>query len=506
LSFFFSVSIIFYPVAVALGQERTRSELIPFLNDSVDDDDEVLLEMANHLGEFASLVGGEEHTFHLLAPLESLATMEDPPVRNKAVESLCSLGSNMPSQHHQDHFAPMLRRLATNDWFTSRIAASGLFATAYPKVDAASRAEYVGLFSALCRDDTPMVRRAAAQALCDFTAVCEPSVVREHLVPLFVGLAEDAQDSVKLLAVANCIAIAKRIDDSKVAVVLPVVLNLASDNSYRVRWSVASHMAELGAVFGGEVTATKLMPVMQKLLQDPEPETRSIAAGSCEGFAKLLPVETIVTDILPAVQGLVTDDESHVRVSLAGSIMSMSLILQRDLTIQHLLPVFLKLLKDSDSEVRLKVISKLSGINEVVGVTLLSQSLLPAIVELAEDTKWRVRLAIIQHVPLLAKQLGVTFFDDKLVREHIYIFFSFLFSFLFFLPIRFFLVADFLLFLSCFSCVICILVFFGALGILVCTSMQLCATVCNCVQLCATVCNCVQLCVTVRNCNRLPCV
>ena len=476
---------------MALGQERTRSELIPFLNDSVDDDDEVLLEMANHLGEFASLVGGEEHTFHLLAPLESLATMEDPPVRNKAVESLCSLGSNMPSQHHQDHFAPMLRRLATNDWFTSRIAASGLFATAYPKVDAASRAEYVGLFSALCRDDTPMVRRAAAQALCDFTAVCEPSVVREHLVPLFVGLAEDAQDSVKLLAVANCIAIAKRIDDSKVAVVLPVVLNLASDNSYRVRWSVASHMAELGAVFGGEVTATKLMPVMQKLLQDPEPETRSIAAGSCEGFAKLLPVETIVTDILPAVQGLVTDDESHVRVSLAGSIMSMSLILQRDLTIQHLLPVFLKLLKDSDSEVRLKVISKLSGINEVVGVTLLSQSLLPAIVELAEDTKWRVRLAIIQHVPLLAKQLGVTFFDDKLVREHIYIFFSFLFSFLFFLPIRFFLVADFLLFLSCFSCVICILVFFGALGILVCTSMQLCATVCNCVQLCATVCNCV---------------
>ena len=408
---------------MALGQERTRSELILFLNDSVDDDDEVLLEMATQMGQFSTLVGGDEHTFHLLTPLESLATMEDPPVRNKAVESLCAIGATMPAAHHQEHFVSMLRRLATNDWFTSRIAAAGLFTTTYPKVNSASQAEYVGLFSALCRDDTPMVRRAAAQALSEFAAVCEVSVVREHLVPLFVSLAEDAQDSVKILAIANCIEISKKLNNDKESIVLPVVLNLASDNSYRVRWSVASHVAELGEAFGAEVTELKLLPLMQKLLQDPEAETRSIAAGSCEGFAKLITVDSIVKNILPSIQSLVADDESHVRVSLAGSIMSMSHLLQRDLTIQHLLPIFLKLLKDTDSEVRLKVISKLSGINEVVGVTLLSQSLLPAIVELAEDAKWRVRLAIIQHVPLLAKQLGVEFFNEKLVRFFLLYFF-----------------------------------------------------------------------------------
>ncbi len=405
-------------VAKALGVQRTRAELVPFLNDAVDDEDEVLLALAEQLGQFSPLVGGAEHTYHLLAPLESLATMEDPPVRNKAVASLCGLGASMPDQHHQDHFVPLLRRLATNDWFTSRIAAAGLFATAYPKVDAASRAEYVGLFSALCRDDTPMVRRAAAQALCDFAAVVEHEVVVDHLVPLFAGLSEDAQDSVKLLAVANCIAIAQRIAsaESKNQTVLPVVLRLATDNSYRVRWSVASRMADLGQVFGAEVTSASLLPCLQKLLQDPEPETRSIAAGSMEGFSALIPVEAIVSDLLPVIGGLVADDEAHVRVSLAGSVMGLSTKLGRDLTIEHLLPVFLKLLKDTDSDVRLKVISKLSAVNQVVGVNLLSQSLLPAIVELAEDSKWRVRLAIIQHIPLLAAQLGVDFFNEKLVR------------------------------------------------------------------------------------------
>ena len=36
-------------------------------------------------------------------------------------------------------------------------------------------------------------RRAAAQALAEFTGVVETGVVREHLVPLFTGLAGDAQ-------------------------------------------------------------------------------------------------------------------------------------------------------------------------------------------------------------------------------------------------------------------------------------------------------------------------
>ncbi|TQD79100.1 hypothetical protein C1H46_035338 [Malus baccata] len=37
-------------IAYALGEERTRKELIPFLNENNDDDDEVLLAMEEELG------------------------------------------------------------------------------------------------------------------------------------------------------------------------------------------------------------------------------------------------------------------------------------------------------------------------------------------------------------------------------------------------------------------------------------------------------------------------
>ena len=48
----------------------------------------MLLALAEQLGTFTPLVGGAEHVNCLLAPLESLATVEETIVRDKAVDSL----------------------------------------------------------------------------------------------------------------------------------------------------------------------------------------------------------------------------------------------------------------------------------------------------------------------------------------------------------------------------------------------------------------------------------
>lgn len=39
---------------MALGEERTRTELIPFLTETIYDEDEVLLALAEQLGQFTS--------------------------------------------------------------------------------------------------------------------------------------------------------------------------------------------------------------------------------------------------------------------------------------------------------------------------------------------------------------------------------------------------------------------------------------------------------------------
>ena len=99
-------------IALALGTERTRSELIPFLTDTIYDEDEVLLALAEQLGSFTPLVGGSEHVGCLVPPLESLATVEETVVRDKAQESLRTIAKEHSAADLETHFVPLVKRLA----------------------------------------------------------------------------------------------------------------------------------------------------------------------------------------------------------------------------------------------------------------------------------------------------------------------------------------------------------------------------------------------------------
>ncbi|KAK3107367.1 hypothetical protein FSP39_012898 [Pinctada imbricata] len=406
-------------IALALGVERTRSELIPFLTDTIYDEDEVLLALAEQLGSFTPLVGGPEHVHCLLQPLESLATVEETVVRDKAVESLRNIAKEHSPSDLESHFVPLVKRLSGGDWFTSRTSACGLFAICYPRVSAGVKTELRQQFRNLCGDDTPMVRRAAAGKLGDFSQAVELEYLKSDLIPLFTALAQDEQDSVRLLAVEACVSIASLLPSEETEQhVMPTLRQAAEDKSWRVRYMVADKFTELQKAVGPEITKSDLVPAFQSLLKDCEAEVRAAAAHKVKDFCLNLSLDVresvIMTSILPCVKELVSDANQHVKSALASVIMGLSPILGKDNTIEHLLPLFLTQLKDECPEVRLNIISNLDCVNEVIGIKQLSQSLLPAIVELAEDTKWRVRLAIIEYMPLLAGQLGVEFFDEKL--------------------------------------------------------------------------------------------
>eukprot|EP00887_Chlorella_sp_A99_P004032 scaffold11.g4032.t1 len=401
-------------IALALGEERTRRELVPFLNENSDDEDEVLLVMAEELGRFVPLVGGAEYAHFLLLPLETLSTVDETVVRDKAVESLVTVASTMPQRDIMEHFVPLIKRLASKEW-TARVSATRLFAPAYPRVDEGVHADLRATFVRLCKDDTPMVRRAAAQSLGAFAEVVAPECVSAELVPVFRELTQDEQDSVRLIAVEACGPLAGVLPREQVeAAVLPVMQQFAADKSWRVRYNVAQQVPALAAVLGGKATRAELLPPFVRLLRDGEAEVRAAAAGRISGVCQLLSPEDVAAAVVPAVRELAGDASQYVRAALAGTVMELAPRMGKAATIEHLLPVFLSLLRDEWPEVRLAVIGKLEAVNAVIGIELLAQSLLPAIEELAHDKHWRVRLAIIGHVPLLAGQLGAEFYEAKL--------------------------------------------------------------------------------------------
>ena len=151
-----------------------------------------------------------------------------------------------------------MQRLATTDWFTSRVSSCGIFATAYPRAPQHLQADLRQLYGKLCRDDTPMVRRAAAFRLGKFAEMMQPEVVAKEMIPLFQDLTQDGmwnvcvsnvvlgfmcmcashvqlridltadQDSVRLLAVETCGSLARLLNKGEsVQYILPIVQKFA---------------------------------------------------------------------------------------------------------------------------------------------------------------------------------------------------------------------------------------------------------------------------------------
>lgn len=179
-----------------------------------------------------------------------------------------------------EHVLPLLRRMCTGDYSTTRIAAAPLFAFVYSQMPSPAQAEMRGydffcedlfptqcrcsLFSQLCRDNAPIVRKAA----CGGIGVCkmlfsqnsylfftdlqqlaskmDVDLVQAELIPLFIKLAQDDQDSVRILAVDNCVALGKVLSPAVVnSQVLPIVRSLAQDKSWRVRYMVADKFTDV---------------------------------------------------------------------------------------------------------------------------------------------------------------------------------------------------------------------------------------------------------------------
>jgi serine/threonine-protein phosphatase 2A regulatory subunit A len=438
--------------------------LLPFISDGIDDEDDVLLAVATSLGKMVEYVGGPEYARLLLHPLELLLTIEEISVRDAASESALFISEKINDDSFQSDYADMVARLATKEWFTARTSAARLISTAYPrlKVNPKKQHEHLLLFGRLCRDETPMVRRIAAQYLGKMLknvveslgrdTLSQNGTVVEILLPLFEEFASNDQpDAVRLRTTENCVAFGEVMSDlSKkgplsddeldlLRRVLPLIVATIDDRSWRVRWTAAAKYADVISAYDQLPEAMdSLVPAYEKLLQDPEAEVRTAATFNLACVAKCnakvpslplpnrtttegadtidpnLPRVSVAERLVKRVTSLTEDDSEHVRAALAMVATELAPVLGKDATITYLVPPVLLLLRDAASEVRLNLISSLSALNEVIGVDLLSQSLLPAILDLAQDGKWRIRLAIIQHIPLLAKQLGKEFFTEKL--------------------------------------------------------------------------------------------
>jgi serine/threonine-protein phosphatase 2A regulatory subunit A len=179
------------------------------------------------------------------------------------VESLNKICGQLSQEQVETHFIPLTIRLSKADWFTSKISATGLYNVPYGKATPPSQEILRQQFGQLVHDDTPMVRRQAANNLAKFVKAMPAAIVIEEMIPLFQHLASDDQDSVRLLTVDVLIAVAEVVpkeQQSSHGVLLTALRSLFEDKSWRVRYMVADRFEKVHDPSATRSWTTNLVP------------------------------------------------------------------------------------------------------------------------------------------------------------------------------------------------------------------------------------------------------
>lgn len=413
-------------IASALGPQKTVSELIPYLVQAIDEekfrnDEEFLCKVATGLGQITKFMNGNQLEI-LIPPLESLAAQEETVIRTSAVDSLCSIVKEKPDLTSK-FLVPCLHRLATKtDFFTARVSACSLFPTAYQFADEDQKAALRKAFVTICSDETPMVRRAAANLMTDFARVCDKQSFLADLIVAYKQLSqEDTQDSIRVACVNTTIELAQKFNTQEnLQHTVSVINDGCQDRSWRVRLTVAKEFPKLCKAFGSELLE-QLLDCHRRLLRDQEFEVRKESLLAIEVVIKeraLSPsalMDLLLNKDSIHLETLQEDSAQQVRAALAKLMGPLAQALGKDQTQQHLSKIIISLMKDEYHDVRLNIVGHSGDICEVLTPEIVAQNnLLHTIQSLIMDNHWRIRETVVSQVPKLARLFGVDMFQNKL--------------------------------------------------------------------------------------------
>lgn len=406
-------------ISAALDPERIRDELIPVLVEFVDGDveDECLLKLAEQLGteEMIELIGGSEHVKTLFPIFEKLAGIEETVVRTATCNAICVAFSHVLDADAGDALE-MVKRLsvgaAPDNWYTSRVSTCTIIPSLYPRSKSVQNS-LLDLYTKLSSDETPMVRRSAAQNLPFLCDVVTPEVIINKVLPIFNTLINSQLDSVKQITIEHLHKLAESMSAEQVQQhILPHVRACCEEKSWRLRQAIAMNFSSSVKQMPTEILCNEVAGHLRELIKDNEADVRSLAVKTLIPFFSLIDIEIfkdLFFDLLKDI--VVYDVNPSVRLAGVKVLMELAIKLPEDVC-----ELVVQLLSMHDSgEVHVVILDNLSNLKHVSEDSI-KNKLLPALVELEKNPKWRIREGIINGIPSMCKGLDPSYFDESLLE------------------------------------------------------------------------------------------
>lgn len=416
-------------VCAVLTPEKVRGDVIPFLQTKLGDLDQVLLPMAKRLGELVDSCGGPDHTTCMISLLEALCGIEETVVRSAAAESVCTILKRFGEKSQSPAaagFVTMFKKIAAlpdaEASFYSKVSAAQMAEQVYRVASSEERGAVQEVYFALCKDDMPIVRRAAATAFPKIVPRVDKAAQAGEFLQVLKALSSpDEHPTVRVLAAQCYVDFIQLLNNNELAEqayedLINFVKSSVDDRSWRIRQAVAPNFGALAVCFSPEVVAADIFPCFCTLLQDSEADVRAEACSSAIAFLEIVGAELFTSEVVPIARLLAADLAPNVRKALADMCVEVAAKMGPEAVTTHFHDLVSKLLGDEDAAVRLRVLMKLSTIANEVPPLL--ERITPQLVSLYEDENWRVRRQLNMEMPSIVKHMGQEYFASNFLEAY----------------------------------------------------------------------------------------
>jgi serine/threonine-protein phosphatase 2A regulatory subunit A len=386
----------------------------------LEDLDQVLLAIAEKLGLFLPLVGGPEHAPALIPLFEALCEIEEITVRDMTVASINKILKQLGPAHKAAVAAyfELFKRLSNEEageLFYARVSCCHFVAELYRLLNDADRAAVRETYTRLCKDELSIVRRAAALQVMKLAPLLTPDLQAGEFLALLQTLVSDESQVIQVVAIEQLAEYAVMLKEHNhvaqlTSEVLPLVKSFADSTSWKVRQALSRKYGLFAKAFLAAEVSSEVFTCVINLIQDPEPEVRSLAILEVLPFLEVVGTAQFIGELAPAAGHLVQDPMPSVRKLLADLCVDVAAKVGPEAVAMHLSDLIMKLMEDEDAMVRLRIIVKLPIIAEEA--PSLCTRLTECLKALFANTNWRVRKQLLTAMPAIVKHMGQDFFID----------------------------------------------------------------------------------------------
>ena len=339
--------------------------------EKIDDNSELLVALCKQIAIICKTYNNAKSicASDMLKLLETIGSNDDCDVRNKACSTLGEVSSLLCDEEFEEYYLPIVKRLCKGDLYPLKIGGSLLIPTCYSRIDQVTQTLLLSIYKDLSKDDTPMVRRAAATIIGKMSETVNALQIKTDILPIFQSLVKDEQDAIKVALIENSLPLFRlcKKEDS-IEVLFQSVKACSEDKkSWRLRYIIAEILSQIVPSIDSDIATNCVVPIICALLVDSEHEVRSVMVSTLGGFSTNLNKDEYSKKMLPLLcEKTLKDSSEYVRISLAKVAGSLCSQLGNDQTKPQLFALVNGILADENSEVRINALENLSPLLSIL--------------------------------------------------------------------------------------------------------------------------------------------